>query len=125
MFGVPRCAWVLKYFGAENVRILNGGMKKWQAEGRPVVKNVATEKKTYNEEEGDYSYSAANPESCVTEIAEMHKLAGKLFHLASPAEADFQILDARSKGRFEGTTPEPRAGLRGGCIKNSLNMPID
>ena len=34
-------------------------------------------------------------------------------------------MDARSKARFEGTTPEPRAGLRGGCIKNSLNMPFD
>lgn len=36
MFGVARCAWLLKYFGAENVRILNGGLNKWLKEGREI-----------------------------------------------------------------------------------------
>jgi thiosulfate/3-mercaptopyruvate sulfurtransferase len=35
MFSVARAAWMMRYFGAENVRILNGGMKKWKAEGNP------------------------------------------------------------------------------------------
>lgn len=35
MFSAARCAWMCRFFGAENVRILNGGMKKWLAEGRP------------------------------------------------------------------------------------------
>jgi thiosulfate/3-mercaptopyruvate sulfurtransferase len=35
IFSSARCAWMLRFFGAENVRILNGGMKKWLAEGRP------------------------------------------------------------------------------------------
>jgi thiosulfate/3-mercaptopyruvate sulfurtransferase len=33
-FTVSRCAFILRYFGAEHVRILNGGLKKWLAEGR-------------------------------------------------------------------------------------------
>ena len=89
LFGAPRCAWMLKYFGATNVRILNGGLKKWMAEGRPVIENTPTEKTTYNESDGDYSYGVANADSCILAVAEMHKLAGKLYHLSSPAEADF------------------------------------
>jgi thiosulfate/3-mercaptopyruvate sulfurtransferase len=36
-----------------------------------------------------------------------------------------QVVDARSRGRFEGTEPEPRAGLRGGHIPGSLNLPYE
>jgi len=36
-----------------------------------------------------------------------------------------QVLDARSAGRFAGTEPEPRAGLRAGHIPGSLNLPYD
>jgi thiosulfate/3-mercaptopyruvate sulfurtransferase len=36
-----------------------------------------------------------------------------------------QILDARSRGRFAGIEPEPRAGLRGGHMPGSLNLPYD
>jgi thiosulfate/3-mercaptopyruvate sulfurtransferase len=36
-----------------------------------------------------------------------------------------QVLDARSAGRFAGTEPEPRAGLRGGHIPGSLNLPYE
>ena len=38
MFSVARVHWMLKYFGATSVRILDGGFKKWSAEGRPVAK---------------------------------------------------------------------------------------
>jgi thiosulfate/3-mercaptopyruvate sulfurtransferase len=37
IFSAPRAAWMLRYFGANNVRVLNGGMKKWKAEGRTTV----------------------------------------------------------------------------------------
>jgi thiosulfate/3-mercaptopyruvate sulfurtransferase len=36
-----------------------------------------------------------------------------------------QVVDARSAGRFAGTEPEPRPGLRGGHIPKSLNVPYD
>jgi thiosulfate/3-mercaptopyruvate sulfurtransferase len=36
-----------------------------------------------------------------------------------------QVVDARSAGRFAGTEPEPRPGLRGGHIPGSLNLPYD
>ena len=40
MFSVARAAWMFKYFGAKNVRILEGGFKKWNAEGRETAKDV-------------------------------------------------------------------------------------
>ena len=43
--------------------------------------------------------------------------------LANTADLAFQVLDARSKGRFEATEPEPRPGLRGGHIPGSRNLP--
>ena len=51
----------------------------------------------------------------------MHQLVGKGYHNATPFEADFQIVDARSKGKFDGTDPEP-AGVRCGHIKNAINL---
>ena len=36
-----------------------------------------------------------------------------------------QVVDARSAGRFRGETPEPRAGLRGGHMPGSFNVPYD
>ena len=37
MFSVARVAWLFRFFGAQRVRILNGGLTKWMAEGKPVV----------------------------------------------------------------------------------------
>jgi len=37
LFSVARAAWMFRYFGADNVRILNGGLKKWLAEGNPTL----------------------------------------------------------------------------------------
>jgi thiosulfate/3-mercaptopyruvate sulfurtransferase len=44
---------------------------------------------------------------------------------ANVAGRTAQVLDARSAGRFAGTEPEPRAGLRGGHIPGSLNLPYE
>ena len=51
MYAVARAAWIFRYYGAKNVRILNGGLKKWIMEGRPTFKGE--QKKT---EGGDYSF---------------------------------------------------------------------
>jgi thiosulfate/3-mercaptopyruvate sulfurtransferase len=38
MFSVARAAWMMKFFGASDVRILDGGMKKWLSEDKPTAK---------------------------------------------------------------------------------------
>ena len=35
----------------------------------------------------------------------------------------FHVVDARSQGRFDGSAPEPREGLKSGHIPNSSNLP--
>src|SRR3546814_6960572 len=45
--------------------------------------------------------------------------------LANLADKADQVLDARSRARFEGTAPEPRAGLRAGHIPGSRNLPFN
>lgn len=37
IFSAPRVAWMFRYFGATNVQVLNGGLKKWKAENRILV----------------------------------------------------------------------------------------
>ena len=42
-----------------------------------------------------------------------------------PGRGVLQVVDARSSGRFYGTAPEPRAGMRGGHIPGSRSVPFD
>ena len=55
LFSAPRVAWMLRYFGADDVRILNGGLKKWQAEGRPLCTGPFTDFVEYFGAEYDYT----------------------------------------------------------------------
>ena len=73
MFSVARAAWMLRYFGAKDVKILNGGLKKWIAEGRTTAEGDWIQKTSTKEyEDGDYSYSPQDPSLCINKIDEMH-----------------------------------------------------
>ena len=54
MFSAPRAFLMLRYFGAKNVKVLNGGMKKWKIEERPTVGGP---QEMYHEVLGDLGYS--------------------------------------------------------------------
>ncbi len=101
-------AWFMfRAFGHDKVSVLDGGHSKWAGENRPVTKTVP----------------AAAP--CAFSARELPgRLYGKAEVLANTTRRVFQLLDARSKGRFEGTEPEPRAGLRSGHIPASRNLPF-
>ena len=96
--GAARVWWTFRAFGHERVRVLDGGLPKWLAEGRPVEAGYAAE---------------AQP-------ALVRAREDMLANIDARAE---QVLDARSAGRFAGTEPEPRAGMRSGHIPGSLNLP--
>ncbi|WP_332639190.1 sulfurtransferase [Brevundimonas sp.] len=102
-----RVWWMFRVMGAANVRVLDGGLPKWLAEGRPV-------------ESGP---SAAPVAAVFLARLDAHAVAG-LAEVRSALDAGEQVLDARSAGRFHGREPEPRAGLRSGHMPGALNLPF-
>jgi thiosulfate/3-mercaptopyruvate sulfurtransferase len=104
----PRVWWTFRVFGHPRVAVLDGGFGKWRREGRPVESGNVTAVPG--------RFSARLDPSAVRDRAAV--LAG----LSPPGE---QVVDMRSAGRFAGTEPEPRAGLRGGHIPGSRNLPFN
>jgi thiosulfate/3-mercaptopyruvate sulfurtransferase len=102
----PRAWWMFLSFGHKDVRILDGGLKKWLAEGRPVEKGEASPKPATFTASFDPTY-----------VRSKEQLAD---NLTSKVE---QVVDARPRERFEGTVAEPRPGLRGGHIPGSRSVP--
>lgn len=101
----PRVWWTFHAFGHRNVAVLDGGLPKWKAEGRP----LATARTITSER-----HYTAHP------VPELVRSAAQVA-VASKTGAE-QILDARSPGRFAGEEPEPRPGARAGHVPGSLNL---
>jgi thiosulfate/3-mercaptopyruvate sulfurtransferase len=104
----PRVWWMLKSFGHRHVALLDGGLPKWLAEGRKVTTELPTPRPA--------RFTAHLDRSRVRDKAQL---------VANIAEKREQVIDARAKGRFAGTAPEPRPGMRSGHIPGSLNLPYD
>lgn len=124
IFSSVRAQWMLNYFGNNTVWVLNGGLKKWKAEGRPLVHNVDQVRLPEIDEaavsKGDYSYTEKHPERVIRDINEMHKVARELYH--GSTDGPVQVLDNRPPIRFNSEVPEPRPGVRSGKIPNSINV---
>lgn len=108
VYSSPRAWWMLKSMGLNQVAVLNGGLPEW------IEKGYQTEnKKEQSTQTGGFEASFSDENFCNAESV--------LESIKDPAVA---ILDARSSGRFNATEPEPRAGLRGGHIPNSISLPF-
>jgi len=108
LFSAARPWWMLKAFGHQNVFILDGGLPKWMAEGRPLNPDKP--------EILECSYTASLNNSFVKSAKEI---------LNNVHSKSVQILDARSEGRFKGIEEEPRPGCRSGHIPGAMNLPFD
>ena len=104
----PRAWWMFLCYGHRDVRILNGGLKKWRAEGRPVQSGEVTAKPA--------TFKAGYDAKRVRSIEQM------IANVKSRAE---QVIDARAADRFEGRAAEPRPGIRSGHIPGALNLPYN
>lgn len=104
-FSAPRLWWMLRVFGHQAVAVLDGGLRKWVAEGRPL--------------------ETAVPE-VVPAAFEAHLDASRMrdigFMRRNIEQREAQVVDARSPGRFAAAEPEPRAGVRGGHMPGSVNV---
>ncbi len=106
LVSAPRVWWTFRLFGAEHVFILDGGLPKWKAEGRPL------EQGTVNR--GRRHFITRTPADIVATVANVQQaLAG---HSA-------QVVDARPAERFRGDAAEPRPGVRPGHMPGALNVP--
>ncbi|GLQ07526.1 3-mercaptopyruvate sulfurtransferase [Sneathiella chinensis] len=103
-----RAWWMFRLFGHNEVSILDGGLPKWQAEGRPVTDMPSHPSERH--------FTSRFNNMMYREKAQVRR------NIETARE---QVLDARSKGRFEGVEAEPRDGLRGGRIPGSLNLPFN
>jgi len=103
-----RVWWTFRAFGHDAVAVLDGGLPKWRAERRAVESGAPTPRPR--------TFAARRRAGLVRTLAQMRK------NLTTRRE---QALDARSHGRFVGTEPEPRPGLRPGHVPGSLNLPYD
>jgi thiosulfate/3-mercaptopyruvate sulfurtransferase len=101
-----RAWWMFRVFGHPDVAVLDGGLAKWRAEGRPLDDRPVVPREAH--------FSARQNHLLVRELEQIRS------DLVGRRE---QLVDARAAGRFHGTEPEPRAGLRAGHIPQSLNLP--
>lgn len=104
-----RAWWMFRVFGHDRVAILDGGIEQWRAEGRPLEAGVPPAPPARG-------FTARFRPELVRDVSAVRR------NLEDRAA---QVIDARSAGRFAGTEAEPRAGLRGGHIPGSLNLPYD
>ncbi|UWQ21282.1 3-mercaptopyruvate sulfurtransferase [Jannaschia sp. W003] len=106
LFSAPRLWWLLRMFG-QRAAVLDGGLAKWRAEGRP----LSSEPPAIRDR---HMIARRDPAAMrdVTEVARAAKLGTA------------QIVDARAAARFRGEAPEPRPGLRAGHVPGALNLPF-
>ena len=106
VFSAPRVWWTFRLMGKTDVAVLDGGLPKWEAEGRPLEDLppvVRDRHMTVQRQPGLIKD--------VTQVAHASKLG------------DYEIIDARPRGRFIGQDDEPRPNLRRGHIPGARNVP--
>ena len=104
--GGARVWWTLRVFGARDVKILAGGLPRWQTEGRPLEQGEV--RRVPRQFTVNFDSAAVADSNDVLRASET---------------GSAQILDARAAARFRGEAAEPRPGLRSGHIPSSLNLP--
>jgi len=102
-----RVWWMFRAMGAANVRVLDGGLPKWRAEGRTVVSGPASPMAPAR------FMASPRPEW----VADLDVVRAAL-------QAGGQVVDARAAERFAGRVSEPRAGLRSGHMPGAINLPF-
>jgi thiosulfate/3-mercaptopyruvate sulfurtransferase len=103
----PRVWWMFRVFGHDAVAVLDGGLGKWKAEGRPLEKGL--------------NHPAPGRFTARLDRSRVRDLRAVRANLQSGTE---QVVDTRPADRFEGTQPEFRPGIRSGHIPGSVNLPF-
>ncbi len=108
LYSAARVWWMFRTMGHNDVAVLNGGLKKWRAEHRP-LDDMPPPLRTPRH------FTPRVRTDLLRDWQDVKSLIG---------DATTQIVDARAAPRFAGSVPEPRAGLRSGHIPSSKNVPF-
>lgn len=108
LFSAARGWWMMGLFGADTALVLDGGLPKWRAEGRPL-------------QHGAPQPPVTGRFTARLRAARLRGLGDMMANLQSGNEL---VLDARPAGRFAGTAPEPRPGLPGGHMPGARSLPV-
>lgn len=106
LFSAPRVWRTFRIMGQNQVAVLDGGLKKWLAEGRPLVSGETAPAPAL--------YRATRQPDLVASATDVKRVLVAL---------DAVVVDTRSAARFRGEEPEPRPGLRSGHMPGALNTP--
>ncbi|MEU9080759.1 sulfurtransferase [Streptomyces sp. NPDC048357] len=109
IYSSARAWWMLRAMGFDQVAVLDGGLPAWTAAGLPVEATGPA----YDGPRGSFT---ARPRPGL--------LVGSGAVAAALADPAAAVVDARTRGRFAGTAPEPRPGLRGGHMPGAVNLPF-
>jgi thiosulfate/3-mercaptopyruvate sulfurtransferase len=107
IFSAARGWWLMRLFGHAAVAVLDGGLPKWQREGRPIVS-------------GDEPAPTPGLFRAAYNARYLRGLGDVAANLTDGREL---VLDARSADRFYGRVPEPRPGVRSGHVPGSRSLP--
>lgn len=107
LFSAARVWWLFRLMGKQDVAVLDGGLPKWKAEGRPLEDMPPVTR--------DRHITVQRQAHWVKDVSQV-AAASKL--------GDWQIVDARAAARFRGEAPEPRPGLRAGHIPGAISLPF-
>lgn len=115
LFSATRAWWMFRLFNKNaKVYVLNGGLPRWEAEKRPVeggeVAPITTKGSFY-----------VNPDYSMVRVLDQ---VLDLIADFKNGKTDMTVVDARPKGRFDGTVPEARPGLTSGHMPGSKNIPF-
>jgi thiosulfate/3-mercaptopyruvate sulfurtransferase len=105
-FSAPRAWWMFRVMGVFQVYVLDGGFDRWKTDGRPVTAQPT--------KIAPGIFHADFDARRVASLADMRRIVGS---------SESQIADARGPGRFAGSEPEPRAGVRSGHMPGARNVP--
>lgn len=105
LFSAARVWWMLKTMGAKQVQVLDGGLPRWLAQGRPVQTGGSKAVTT--------SFEAADSGEAIASLDDVRDALAQ----------GVQVVDARGAPRFSGQAAEPRPGVRSGHMPGALNLP--
>ncbi|PNT65966.1 hypothetical protein BRADI_3g04987v3 [Brachypodium distachyon] len=127
-FSAPRVWWMFRVLGHNEVWVLDGGLPQWRASGYNLGSNcpddtILKSKAANSAIQTTYNGELANASTFQTEFQPQlfWTLEKVKYNVAVQAH---QLVDARSRGRFDGVEPEPRKGVRSGHIPGTKCVPF-